>query len=58
MSVDQMLETLLGKEGGYTDHPSDRGGPTNWGITEKVARAYGYTGDMRELERDLAIGAV
>ena len=36
-------------EGGYVNDPSDSGGPTNHGITEKVARENGYTGDMRDL---------
>ncbi|KKN15359.1 hypothetical protein LCGC14_0986770 [marine sediment metagenome] len=36
-------------EGDYVNDPSDSGGPTNHGITEKVARANGYTGDMRDL---------
>lgn len=35
--------------GGYSDDPSDSGGKTNHGITEKVARQSGYTGDMRDL---------
>lgn len=36
-------------ERGYVDNPNDSGGPTNHGITEKIARAYGYTGSMQEL---------
>lgn len=43
---------LLGNEGGYT---VDDGGPTNWGITEAVARRNGYSGDMRDLPRDVAM---
>lgn len=34
---------------GYVDHPSDKGGPTKDGITEAVARANGWKGEMREL---------
>lgn len=52
--VTQIIEGLLGREGGYVNHPSDRGGPTNWGITEAVARAYGYKGDMKLLPRETA----
>lgn len=55
MSINAMLESLVGREGGYTNHPADRGGPTNWGITENVARAFGYTGDMRNLSRSAAL---
>jgi hypothetical protein len=28
MTADQIIEGILGKEGGYVDHPSDKGGPT------------------------------
>lgn len=49
MKADQTIEGILGKEGGYVDHPSDKGGPTRWGITQTTARAHGYTGDMRNL---------
>lgn len=49
MTADQIIEGILGKEGGYVDHPSDKGGPTRWGITQTTARAHGYTGDMRDL---------
>ena len=38
------IDALIEREGAYSDHPADRGGPTRWGITEQVARAYGYYG--------------
>ncbi len=43
-SYDQALTRLLRDEGGYTDHPSDPGGPTNFGITLADARRY-WKGD-------------
>lgn len=33
MTDDQILDRLLAREGGYVDHPFDKGGPTNFGIT-------------------------
>lgn len=45
----------LGIEGGYSDHPSDRGGETQWGITEEVAREDGYVGEMRALPKARAL---
>ena len=39
-SYDEALKRLLVHEGGYSNHPSDPGGPTNWGITIFDARAY------------------
>ncbi|UMS18001.1 hypothetical protein AOY83_13355 [Escherichia coli] len=54
-SKDEIFNEILGKEGGYVNHPDDKGGPTKWGITEKVARAHGYRGDMRELTRGQAL---
>jgi lysozyme family protein len=50
-----MLDELLRKEGGYVDHPDDRGGATNYGITVAVAREAGWHGSMRDLPRDLAL---
>lgn len=35
-----IAETIDRFEGGYTDHPADRGGPTNYGITQRVYAAY------------------
>ncbi|ELW9416697.1 hypothetical protein SIO58_000529, partial [Enterobacter hormaechei] len=55
MTKDDIFNTILGKEGGYVDHPNDKGGPTNWGITQATARAHGYTGDMRNLTREQAL---
>ncbi|WP_348522951.1 glycoside hydrolase family 108 protein [Escherichia coli] len=54
-SKDKIFDEVLGKEGGYVNHPDDKGGPTKWGITEKVARAHGYRGDMRDLTREQAL---
>lgn len=45
----------LNIEGGYSNHPSDRGGATNWGITEAVARQFGYTGPMKLLPKATAL---
>lgn len=55
MNKTQVINSVIGKEGGYVNNPADRGGPTNWGITEKVARAHGYKGDMRNLTREQAV---
>lgn len=54
-SIAQRIDAIIAREGGYSDHPADRGGPTCWGITEQVARAFGYAGDMRALPRVIAV---
>ena len=54
MTFDDAFTLLLGHEGGYSDHRADPGGKTQFGITERVARAHGFTGDMRTLTRDEA----
>ena len=53
--VTQTIEEIIEVEGGYVDHPLDRGGPTKYGITHTTARAFGYQGDLKELPRGLAI---
>lgn len=47
-SFEACFAELLGHEGGYVDHPNDPGGATRWGVTERVARANGYIGDMQD----------
>jgi lysozyme family protein len=55
MDVTRMIDEVIGREGGYSNHPADRGGATRWGVTEAVARAHGYRGDMRHYPRDEAV---
>ncbi|MGW8202965.1 glycoside hydrolase family 108 protein [Sphingomonas bisphenolicum] len=55
MTIDQMIDEAIGREGGYVNNPKDKGGPTRWGVTEQVARAYGYAGDMKLLPRETAV---
>ena len=54
MNIEELIDELIEREGGYACHPADRGGPTRFGITEAVARAHGYGGAMAELPRDEA----
>lgn len=49
--VGQVIDRLVGREGAYSNHPSDRGGETMWGITILTARRYGYSGPMRLMPR-------
>lgn len=44
----------LGIEGDYSNNADDPGGATRWGITESVARYYGYIGPMSDLPIDRA----
>lgn len=54
MNFDDAFTKLLGHEGGFVDHPSDPGGATNWGVTQAVARAFGYAGHMRDFPQETA----
>lgn len=57
-SVEQMIDDVIRREGGYVDHPQDRGGPTNFGITQStLSRHLGRPAsaeEVRRLERTLA----
>jgi lysozyme family protein len=54
IDVGLLVDGVIDREGGYTNHPADHGGPTCFGISEAVARANGYRGPMRQLPRDEA----
>ena len=51
---EKFLDYIFEVEGGFTNDKNDRGGATNFGITEEEAREFGYTGDMRNLTKDFA----
>jgi lysozyme family protein len=57
-SIEQMIDDVIRREGGYVDHPRDRGGPTNFGITQPtLSRHLGRAAsadDMRGLSRAVA----
>lgn len=50
----KIIDSVIEKEGDYSDHKNDSGGKTRWGITEKLAREFGYIGDMKTLPKDVA----
>ena len=50
----KIFKYILYVEGGYSDHKNDKGGKTKYGIIEKVARDYGYTGDIKDITKDIA----
>lgn len=50
----RIIRRVIAIEGGFVDDPSDSGGATKYGITEKTARLHGYTGSMRDLTVDFA----
>lgn len=54
MTIDDVIDGILDREGPYVNHPSDPGGATTWGITQSVARANGYAGHMRDLPKSTA----
>ncbi|MBY5961905.1 glycoside hydrolase family 108 protein [Marinobacter nauticus] len=51
----QIIDDLIEREGAYVDHADDKGGPTMYGITEKVARLHKFDGPMSHMPKTLAI---
>ena len=58
VTYDAALTRLLQHEGGYTNHPDDPGGPTNFGITiadyRRYAKADATADDVRAMRVDEA----
>ncbi len=52
--IDRLINDVLKREGGYSNHPHDMGEETNWGITIKTARQQGYNGLMRTMPKSEA----
>lgn len=40
MTSEDVITEVIRREGGYVDHPSDRGGPTHYGITLQTLAAW------------------
>lgn len=56
LNFDDAFSRLMDSEGGYVnrDADADPGGETRYGITLKVARAWGYLGPMKDLPLETA----
>ncbi len=57
--IDQIIKTILKHEGGYVNHPSDKGGPTKYGITQRTLTDYlcrqAEIDDVKNMEKSTAI---
>jgi len=57
-NISSMIDGILRREGGFVDHPADKGGPTKFGITHKTLSQYvGHAvlrRDVENLKEDLA----
>lgn len=51
---DDLIDEIFEVEGKYSNHPSDTGGETMYGITKNVAVKYGYQGEMKNMPKTLA----
>lgn len=58
MDLDQIkreiINGIINLEGDYSDHEADLGGKTKFGITEFMARNFGYKGSMVDLTKSKA----
>lgn len=56
--IDSMINGILRREGGYVDHPDDRGGATNFGVTQQTLSDYlgrsASKDDVRNMDIELA----
>lgn len=54
MLKEDVINEIIRVEGGYVNDKNDSGGETNYGITVSVARANGYTGNMKDMPKSVA----
>lgn len=52
--INHLIKVVIDLEGGFSNHKNDLGGQTNLGITESLAREYGYTGKIMEMKERIA----
>lgn len=55
MTIEAVIDGVIGREGRYSNNAADAGGETMWGITIGTARRNAYTGPMRAMPRDTAV---
>jgi lysozyme family protein len=56
MTTEQAIDAVLRREGGYVNHPDDRGGCTNYGITRATLEAWRGRRVTCEDVRALSVG--
>ena len=58
MTVQEMIDAILVREGGFVNHPDDKGGPTNYGVTQATLSEYlkrdATVQDVKDLDKDTA----
>lgn len=55
--TDDPIDVVLRHEGGFVNHPADKGGPTNFGITQRVYSNYlGRKASLQEI-KDMSVDA-
>ena len=56
--VDELLDEVIAREGGFVHHPADRGGPTRFGITQAALSAWlgrpATVDEVRQLDEETA----
>ena len=56
--IKAMIKEIVAKEGGYVNHPNDRGGATKYGVTQATLSSYlgkpASIQDVKELSLSLA----
>lgn len=50
-----LIDDVIQREGGYVDHPDDRGGPTNFGVTQATLAEYRNANVSKDDVRNLSI---